>query len=143
VSAEPLVLLDGAHNPHGAQALAAAMAGLPRPRVLVLGVSEDKELAGMLDALLPEVDHVVATAYAQPRALPPAALAAAVAARGEPPDVLACAGAFDAVGQGQVMAGPGGTVVVAGSLMLVGEVRHALLGGPSDPIVLSDPASRR
>lgn len=143
VSDGPVVLLDGAHNPHGAEALAAAVASLPRPRVLVLGVSEDKDVSAMLDALLPAFDRVIATAYDQPRALAPAALASSVAAHPAGGDVVVCHGAFDALGQGQAAAGAAGAVVVAGSLMLVGEVRHALLGGPCDPIVLSDPGPRR
>ncbi len=36
-------------------------------------------------------------------------------------------------------AGAAGTVIVAGSLMLVGEARVQLLGVPADPFVVTDP----
>ena len=139
VAAAPRVVLDGAHNPHGARALAAAIAGLgERPRILVLAVSADKDVAGIVDALVPAVDAVVATRYQQPRALAPEALAALVAARGVPvataPDVVA------AIAAARAQAGEGGAIVVGGSLFAVGEARVHLLGAPADPIAVTDPA---
>ena len=56
VGERPLALLDGAHNPSGATALAASLPdvfGPRRPRVAVVGVLEDKDAAGMLETLLP------------------------------------------------------------------------------------------
>jgi dihydrofolate synthase/folylpolyglutamate synthase len=142
VASAPRVVLDGAHNPHGAHALAAAIAAMPeRPRVLVLAVSADKDVAGLVDALAGEVDAVVATRYGQPRALEPAALAAVVRARGASvetaPDVVS------AIAQARARAGAGGVVVVAGSLFAVGEARVHLLGVPADPYVVTDPAPPR
>src|SRR5262249_32436821 len=70
------LILDGAHNPHGARALAATLrAGGIRP-VLVCAVSADKDVAGIAAALAPEVRAVIATRYQQERALEPAELAA-------------------------------------------------------------------
>jgi dihydrofolate synthase/folylpolyglutamate synthase len=157
VAGAPRVILDGAHNPHAARALARAIAEVdpPRPRVLVLGVSADKDVAGIVDALVPAFDHVVATAYAQPRALEPAALAAAVASRSlshpeagtdaiAPPGIVAIApNVTRALVAARAVAGKKGTVIVAGSLMLVGEARALLVGGPVDPIAVSDPAPPR
>jgi dihydrofolate synthase / folylpolyglutamate synthase len=139
VATAPRVVLDGAHNPHGARALAAWAAGQgERPRVLVLAVSADKDVAALAAALAGAFDAVVATRYAQPRALDPSALAAAVRAAGagvvdEADDVDA------AIARARARAGPGGLVVVAGSLFAVGEARSRLVGGPVDPIVVSDP----
>ena len=69
VAQHPLVLLDGAHNPSGATALAASLPdvfGPRRPRVAVVGVLEDKDAAGMLETLLPHVDRVVFTRPGEP-----------------------------------------------------------------------------
>jgi dihydrofolate synthase / folylpolyglutamate synthase len=120
------VLLDGAHNPQGAAALAAALAALHpgRPVELVFGVLADKDLAGILDALVPAVRRFHVVAPASSRARPGAEVAAAVAARGTVADVhdgfaaaLACA---------RAAAADGALVCVAGSLYLVGEARERL-----------------
>jgi dihydrofolate synthase/folylpolyglutamate synthase len=145
------LLLDGAHNPAGAAALAAAFDELrpllrggggarPAPATLVLAIMGDKDVAGVLGALAAAPSlagaRVVATQVAGPRALPAAALAArwaAVAgARSGPIGVIpeAAAAIADAV------AGAEGPVVVAGSLYLVGAARALVIDDPD----LRDPA---
>jgi dihydrofolate synthase/folylpolyglutamate synthase len=76
----PALVLDGAHNPGGAAALAASLVHFfPGARLtLVVGISADKDRAGILKALAPLASHVVATAAAHPRATPPADLVAAL-----------------------------------------------------------------
>ncbi|WP_428264268.1 bifunctional folylpolyglutamate synthase/dihydrofolate synthase [Haliangium sp.] len=136
----PGVILDGAHNPHAARALAVAMASLPRPRVLVLAVARDKDVAGIATPLLALTDGVVVTAFAQDRSLPAETLAERV--RAEAP-ALPCElvpEAAAAVDRARAWAAPTGVAVVAGSLMLVGEVRAHLLGEAPDPVALGDPA---
>jgi dihydrofolate synthase/folylpolyglutamate synthase len=119
------VLLDGAHNPDGAAALAAALRALHpgRPVELVFGVLADKDHRRMLDALVPVARRIHVVAPASPRARPAAETAAAAAERGAEvhvhgslPEALDCArrGAADAV------------VCIAGSLYLVGEARSTL-----------------
>src|SRR4029079_15723322 len=63
------VLLDCAHNPEGAEALAAALPELVRgrPIALVIAVVADKDLGGLLRPLLPLVSVVVATRSQNPR----------------------------------------------------------------------------
>lgn len=163
VAAAPAIFLDGAHNPHGAAALAEAMARLPRPRALVLSVSSDKDLAGIAVPLCLRADRVIATAYRQERALPAAELAtrlqvlreaahqeALMQAHRDAPIEALCAVPIDvaadideALALARRAAGQGGAVVVAGSLFLVGEARVAVLGGEVDPIRLSDPSGVR
>jgi dihydrofolate synthase/folylpolyglutamate synthase len=77
VPGAPQVVLDGAHNPHGARALAALLAERALRPVLVAAVSADKDVAGIAAALAPAVRAVIATRYQPERALPPAALAEA------------------------------------------------------------------
>jgi dihydrofolate synthase/folylpolyglutamate synthase len=122
------VLLDGAHNPDGAAALAAALPALNpgRPVELVFGVLADKDVRGIIEALRPAVRryHVVAPASQRARAADAVrdlarSLGAEADAHASTAEALACA---------RRAAGEGGVVCVAGSLYLVGEVR-ALLGG--------------
>ncbi len=145
VASDPFaVILDGAHNPDGARALAATIERvLPghRPRVLVVACSRDKHVDEMMRAFAPCFDVVVVTAAAHTRsgAADPEALAAAARAaweaaaprRGahaaaEPaPEVYVRTPAHDAVqlGLGIARQRHATAVVVAGSLYLVGEVR--------------------
>jgi dihydrofolate synthase/folylpolyglutamate synthase len=71
VRSAPTVLVDAAHNPHGATALAAALRdefGF-RKLIAVVGVMDDKDAAGMLAALEPVVDEIVVTSNSSPRAM--------------------------------------------------------------------------
>ncbi len=142
------VLLDCAHNPEGAEALAAALPEIARGRrvALVLSVVAGKELAGVLRPLLPLVSVVVATRSRNSRARTPAELvAAAVGAGGAGAGVavvLEREEALEAVAEARrrlIDRFGGGLVVVAGSIFLVGEVRAALLGEATDPRRVSDP----
>lgn len=122
------VILDGAHNPHGAAALATTLGALGLRPTLVIAASADKDVAGIAAALAPAVGAVIATRYQQDRALAPAALAAYFAGATTAPDLRAA-----------LAAAPPGPVLVAGSLFLVGEARVLLLGAPADPYVVTDP----
>jgi dihydrofolate synthase/folylpolyglutamate synthase len=122
------VVLDGAHNPDGARALAAALPVLYPGRAveMVFGVLADKDHEGMLRAIGPVVRGLHLAAPASPRARAPAsyrALAAACAPRADEhaslPEALACA---------RARAADGAVVGVAGSLYLVGEARALLAG---------------
>lgn len=120
------VVLDGAHNPAGAAALAdtlrAELAG--RRRVLVVGAMGDKDCEGILDALLPVVDEVVATAAPTSRAAPAARIAKLCRLAGRNAEVCEDVGA--ALERAGAAAGDDGAVVVTGSLHLVGAARDAL-----------------
>jgi dihydrofolate synthase / folylpolyglutamate synthase len=124
VDERPLTLFDGAHNPSGASALASSLAdvfGARRPRVAVIGVLEDKDAAGMLETLLPQLDRVVFTRPVNPRALSPATLVTLAEKLGGPPAETipdpraALAGARE-------LAGPGGVVLATGSIYLIADL---------------------
>ncbi len=131
IEGRPDVLLDAAHNPDAAHALAHHLARL-RPRyrrvVLLFGVLSDKEHAVMLEALLAQVDEHVFTTPATPRALPAATLARRWGGRALEDPVRALRAA-------RRVAGSGGLVVVAGSIFLMAAVRAVLLEEPSDPVI--------
>jgi dihydrofolate synthase/folylpolyglutamate synthase len=120
---DPLVVLDGAHNPAGARALAASLRAYFPGRLVtfVIGVLADKDAGGILAALRPLAARVILTASANPRAAAPEALRALLPAGARvdtarsPQDALAMAIAED----------PGGIVCVAGSLSLIGAVLAA------------------
>jgi dihydrofolate synthase/folylpolyglutamate synthase len=73
VRRSPTVLIDVAHNPHGAKALAGAVAEAFdfRRLVGVVGVLSDKDALGMLVALEPLLDELVVTRSSSPRAIDP------------------------------------------------------------------------
>jgi dihydrofolate synthase/folylpolyglutamate synthase len=135
VRRSPTVILDGAHNPAGAAALAGAVeeAFSFDRLVAVVAVLDDKDAAGLLQPLEPVVSSVVVTANGSPRALAAEALGeiardvfgderVAVAARLDDAIELAVAQA-EAGGLG------GGGVLVTGSIVTVGEARALLTTG--------------
>lgn len=129
----PTVLVDAAHNPHGARALAAAIddafdfASL----VGVIGVLDDKDAVGVLTALEPVLDAVVVTQPGSPRALPAeelAALAAEVFGEERTWVEPALADAIDraaSLAEERTTYGGAG-VLVAGSVVLAGEATRLL-----------------
>jgi dihydrofolate synthase/folylpolyglutamate synthase len=78
VGSNPRLILDGAHNPAGAQALAASLRHYfgENPLTLILGISSDKDKAGILKCLAPLAQRLILTAASNPRATPPQELRA-------------------------------------------------------------------
>jgi dihydrofolate synthase/folylpolyglutamate synthase len=115
VSRQPLVLLDGAHNPAGARALAAALLEefVVDRRTLVVACLADKDIRGILEALAPATGRLIVTTNRSPRAAPAERLRKEAEALGlhaeVAPDVAA------AVGQAVDGAGESEAVVVTGS----------------------------
>lgn len=122
------LILDGAHNPAGAAALARALISLaPLPLPLIFGASSDKDLAGLLRPLLPLASRIILTrALHSTRAADPADLLPLC--QGKP--VQVAASPEQAL---QLLSPQEHLAVVAGSLYLVGEIRALLLGGGTDP----------
>ena len=136
VRRSPTVLLDGAHNPAGASALAAAVAeAFTFERLVgVVAVLGDKDAVGLFEALEPVLDEVVVTTNTSPRALAAEALgevAADVFGAGRVTVVPRLDDAIEqAVALAEAESTVGGGVLVTGSIVTVGEAR-ALLGGSS------------
>jgi dihydrofolate synthase/folylpolyglutamate synthase len=122
---QPQWLLDCAHNPGGALALAAAM---PKhaPTIWLMTAMGDKDIRGILTPLAPLVDGVVCTTLPMTRAVPAARLAEMV--RPFHGRVAVEADPDRAMGHAATLAGPDGRVLVAGSIFLVGRVRGRLTG---------------
>lgn len=143
VPGEPVILLDGAHNPYSIEVLARSLGRIfPGRRIVaLLAASRDKDQAGMLAALAPAVSQLVLTEASALRAAPAAALFAL--SRGivplRPAEVVAAP--LDALSRARAIAAPGDLVLVTGSLYLVGAVREALRGeakpvaAPREPVL--------
>lgn len=138
VEGDPPLVLDGAHNPGAARALAASLgeAFAGRPLTLVVGISRDKDAAGILAALAPVAARLILTRAGHPRAADPAALAGLVPAPGPP--VTVTGSTAEALALARRPAGP--PVAVAGSLFVVGEVLAAL-GGADTPCPVENGAA--
>jgi dihydrofolate synthase/folylpolyglutamate synthase len=137
VRRSPTIVLDAAHNPHGAAALVAALQDsfTFSPLVGVVGVMADKDYEGVLSELEPALAHIVCTQNSTPRALPAEELAEVAEGIFGVDRVHVAARLEDAIDQAATLAEEGGTygeaigsggVLVTGSVITVGEARVML-----------------
>jgi dihydrofolate synthase/folylpolyglutamate synthase len=133
----PTILLDAAHNPHGATAVAEAIEDsfLLNPLIGVVGVMGDKDHEGMLAALEPVLAVVVCTQARTARALPAEELAEVARGIFGVDRVYVAPRLEDAIDQAATLAEEGGVfgeaigsggVLVTGSVVTVGEARRML-----------------
>ncbi|HUE03733.1 MAG TPA: folylpolyglutamate synthase/dihydrofolate synthase family protein [Bryobacteraceae bacterium] len=123
VAENPEIILDGAHNPAGARALADYLARFYEPRRvwLIYGAMRDKAVEEMAAILFPQAGHVIVTSPAQARALRPESIRALI----DRADIQIAPNIQEAL----ALAGgarPEDAIFVAGSLFLVGEARALL-----------------
>jgi dihydrofolate synthase/folylpolyglutamate synthase len=117
------LLLDAAHNPAGATALASylkAEGGELRP--LVFAAMRDKDAAGMFSSLLPAVSHLVLTRATNRRSADPSELEAQARALSDRPVTIASSVA-EAL---RIAWRTSPRIVVAGSIFLLGDVMKEL-----------------
>jgi len=129
---DPPLILDGAHNPAAARALAAWLEEEDLRPVLLFACMEDKDAAGMLEALLPRCAGAVLTAFDSPRAAEPAALlelARGIAPKGTD---LEAAPLSEAWPRARARARQAGRpLLAAGSLYLIGTLLAKVKKGSS------------
>ena len=116
IADDPLTLVDAAHNPDGAEALAKALEG--QRFTGVVGILDDKDAAAMLKELLPLFDHVIFTRSANPRSLPPATLQSLSAQLNGPPSEIV-PNPNDALKRARQL---GGGVLATGSIYLIADL---------------------
>jgi dihydrofolate synthase/folylpolyglutamate synthase len=122
VSQNPEIILDGAHNPAGARALARYLDRFylkepaKEPLTLIYGAMRDKAVEEVAGLLFPRFSRVIATAPQQPRALAPENLLDLV----DHADIVAAPNLSAALQQSS------GTTFISGSLFLVAEARELL-----------------
>ena len=124
-------MLDAAHNPDATRAVVRTLNNgqwPERPRVLVFGVSRDKDAEMMLTILLPEFDHVILTQIRNsPRSFPPNDLASMSASIRETAKIETAETTQAALRVARSAAKPRGMVCVTGSVFLAAEYRSVLL----------------
>jgi dihydrofolate synthase/folylpolyglutamate synthase len=121
----PTLILDGAHNPAGARALAASLGQYfpGQPVTFVIAILADKDQAGILEALVPLAERVITTSVGGPRAARPEALALLLASRAAPIARGVQVAATPAEALDMALTPPTSPVIcVAGSLRLLGEI---------------------
>jgi len=132
VAGDPMIVLDTAHNEASARALVETLAELPAParRTLILSISSDKDLAAIVNELVPHFDRFILTQYQEnPRAVDANILAQLVhAALGDAPgQVHISLSSCDAWQHFCQTAIPHEQVCITGSFYLAAEMRRLVL----------------
>lgn len=131
VGVAPTVLVDAAHNPHGAESLVAAV----RDSFdfdewgIVLGILDDKDVEGITGVLAPAAAHVFATAPMSDRAADPDRVADAVEALGGAVSVHRDLEDAAEAARAWASAADRRAVLIAGSVVLAGEAIHLASDG--------------
>jgi dihydrofolate synthase / folylpolyglutamate synthase len=124
VSRAPDIILDGAHNPAGARALARHIGDFYSDRNVwfIYGAMRDKSVQEITEILFPLASHVIVTAPAFARALRPEALAEA----SDHPSIRVAGDLTQALEMTQTAASSD-VIFITGSLYLVGDARALLV----------------
>ncbi|MGD2105525.1 MAG: cyanophycin synthetase, partial [Anaerolineae bacterium] len=125
LSHDPLVVVDCAHNPYSARTLRDALEEWfpDRSWVMVFGASADKDIAGMLEGLVPISEYTIVTRADHPRAMAPIELADIVADVGSGAEVsLNVSKSLD---RALAVMDPGNGLLATGSIFLVADLREA------------------
>jgi dihydrofolate synthase/folylpolyglutamate synthase len=122
---EPALVIDSAHNAYSAHALRNAldMYFPDKPFTLIFGVSEDKDIEGMIQALSPHLKNVITTQSGHPRAMHPQKLADQLQGFGLP--IEAVETAAQALELALEKADQESLILATGSLFLAASVRVA------------------
>ena len=126
VSRQPWVVLDGAHNRDSAGCLRGALMSCYQYRrlILVLGISANKNLEGIIEELTPLATLTVATRAMVPRAAPPQRVAALAAKWSD--HIIVEEDTQRALAQAIAETQPDDLLLVTGSLYLVGDAKRLL-----------------
>jgi dihydrofolate synthase/folylpolyglutamate synthase len=130
VARRPTIVVDGAHNPAGAEALASALTeafGWSRLH-LVIAVSANKDVAGIVAALAPLADRSYAARNASARSADGERVAHALARAGIPVETFGSVA--EALNAARDSAGPDDLILLTGSLYTVADARRALGKAP-------------
>ena len=123
---EPPVVLDSAHNLDSFEKLARTLDDYfpGKPVILIFGASEDKDVAGMFNALKSRLSHVIGTKAVHPRALEPELIVETAIRLGIPAETASHV--EGAMARALVMAASDGDLVLsAGSMFVTAEVKTA------------------
>jgi len=127
VGIAPYLILDGAQNRSSANVLSAAVRKIFKyiKLYLILGVSKDKDIEGILEELVPISDVIIATKANVPdRALEPERIKGLISGEKE---VVITANVKEAIDKVRKLAGQEDLILVTGSLFVVGEARALIM----------------
>lgn len=119
ISTKPFVIIDGAHNTHGIDALIESCRSCKKPLIIVFSALKDKETYKMIHALVEIADEVIVTEFAFYRAATLEMLA-------EDNQVTSIRNPLEAIQYALSQTG-NGTCLITGSLYFISEVRQVLL----------------
>jgi dihydrofolate synthase/folylpolyglutamate synthase len=128
----PEYVLDVAHNPAGAWALRSTLSAAYRDSengreiTMVFGVMRDKAIREITEILFPIARHVIVTHANNPRSAGPDEIRQAAARVAAGIDIVEAENVASALNRARNVAGPGGLVVVTGSIYVVGEAMRTL-----------------
>ena len=123
----PAVILDVAHNPHAASALALNLVQMTgyRETIAVFSMLKDKDVAGVVRLLRGHVDHWLVAPLDGPRAMAPAALKQCLVDAGVNVDITMCTNIDEACDRAYRMAGDGDRILAFGSFLTVAAAMSA------------------
>lgn len=129
VARRPFTVLDGAHNPAGVEAMAGSLRSIVGRRltVAVVSVLGDKDAAAMVSPLAGVCEALVATRSTHPRAASPDVLVHLARLAGMTSEAVE--DPLAAIARARQLAGPGGAVLICGSLYLLADVRAGVVAG--------------
>ena len=125
LSVDPPIVIDSAHTPDSARKLMQAVNEyFPKmPIILVLGVSEDKNISGIIEELLPNTIQIFCTQSTHPRAIDANTLLEFTVSYGVP--VKVCIPVGDALQEARLIGGNRAVVLVTGSIFVAATARIA------------------
>jgi len=129
LSNHPLIVVDGAHNPDAARRLRESLEqyfDFDRA-ILIIGASDDKDIAGVVSELAPVFDKVIATRSHHPRPMATAAIVAEFTKHGVETQVVD--NVPSALTEASALAGDRDLICIAGSLFVVAEAIEQVSGG--------------
>ena len=131
LSRDPLVVVDGAHNGDSAQKLAAALHAVFHVDrwTLIIGISADKDIAAILDGLLPIAERVIVTQASNSRAAKAEAVRAQIADRSV--EVVQTHTVAEAIDLALKDRSP---IIITGSLFTVADAREAWFARIGQPL---------
>ena len=145
LAGEPLIIIDGAHNPHGARTAARTFAEAFTPfgqRMLIVGMMDEKDPVEMLQALdAASAEILICCQPDWPRAMSAVKLADAARSLGMEPETATSPS--DAIELALSYATEGDAILVAGSLYVAGAIRDRILAQLPEPIPGADPDDER
>jgi len=129
IQRDPLVIIDGAHNLHGAIALRKSIKSLLKDYKItfVVGMLQDKDVHGVLGDLIPLMNKVIATTPNNPRAMKAVDLAEELKRFGK--ETYSSENIQDAINIAINITDKNEVIIFAGSLYMIGEVRGVFKKG--------------